>query len=224
MRDIELPQTEEVIIAISSAKVRIIGLTSPESDDLVGSVAWEAAEFLARSGRSVLLIDFHQTIHEGEGCAWTVSDMLSARNITHKAQGLDVITVVPGSESRYALADTAQLRTVLEGFLEAYQFIILELGPVLPLSPNTLNPLPVGAACDYVLLTCRRGATKRSRLESAVEKLRAARCNIGGVILNEGGYSSMGAEVASIASWLFRPMPRLRRRVQNWAMNSDLLN
>jgi Mrp family chromosome partitioning ATPase len=183
------------------AEKRIVGLTSAVCDDLVGSVDWGAAVFLARSRRSVLLIDLQQLVHEDQGSACTLSDMLADRNVTHKKQGLDSITIIPNPESRYAFADTAQLRTILEGFLEVYQFILLELGPVLTVSPAKLNPLPLGAACDYLLLTCRRGSTKRSQLRNVVEKLRAARCVIGGVILNEDRYSSMGVEVASIASW-----------------------
>ena len=224
MTDIELRHIEEIVIAISSAGKRIIGLTSSEGDDLVDRVAWGVAEFLARSGRSVLLIDLQQPIRDSQADAWTVSDMLAGRNVTHKEQCLDVITITPNRQSRYVFADTGQLRTVLEGLLEVYQFIILELGPVVAVSPAKLNPLPMGAACDYLLLTCHRGSAKRSRLGSVVERLRAARCVIGGVILNEAEYSSMGAEVASIASWLLWPMPRLRRRVQDWAMTSDLLN
>jgi Mrp family chromosome partitioning ATPase len=224
MTDVDLRQIEDVVIAISSAQKRIVGLTSAECDNLVGPVAWGVAEFLARSGRSVLLIDLQQLVREDQGSAFTLSDMLANRNITHKKQGLDAITITPGPESRYAFADTAQLRTILEGFLEVYQFILLELGPVLSVSPAKLNPLPLGGACDYLLLTCPRGSTKRSQLRSVVEKLRAARCIIGGIILNEDRYLSMGVEVATIASWLLWPMPRLRRRVQKWALNSDLLN
>lgn len=224
MTDIDPRQIEDVVIAISTAEKRIVGLTSAECDKLVKSVAWGAAEFLARSGRSVLLIDLQQVIREDQGSVCTLSDMLADRNITHQQQGLDVITLTPNPESRYAFADTAQLRTILEGFLEVYQFILLELGPVLAISPAKLNPLPLGGACDYLLLICPRGSTKRSQLRSVVEKLRAARCTIGGVIVNEDRYSSMGVEVASIASWLLSPMPQLRRRVQNWAVNSDLLN
>ena len=224
MTDIELRHVEEIVIAISSAGKRIVGLTSPEGDDLVDQAAWSVAEFLARSGRSVLLIDLQQPIRESQGDAWTVSDMLARRNVIHKEQCLDVITIRPNQESRYAFADTGQLRTALEGLLDVYQFIILELGPVVAASPAKLNPIPMGAACDYLLLTCQRGSAKRSRLQSVVERLRSARCIIGGVILNEARFSSMGAEVASIVSWLLWPMPRLRRRVQNWAMNSELLN
>ncbi|WP_394885682.1 tyrosine-protein kinase family protein [Mesorhizobium sp. AaZ16] len=224
MTHVDLRHIEDVVIAISSAEKRIIGLTSAECDNLVGSVAWGAAEFLARSGRSVLLIDLQQVVRDDQGAACTLSDMLADRNITHKKQGLDVITIMPNPESRYAFADTAQLRTILEGFLGAYQFILLELGPVLAVSPAKLNPLPLGGACDYLLLTCPRGSTKRSQLRSVIDKLKAARCVIGGVILNEDRYSSMGVEVAWIASWLLWPMPRLRRRVQNWAVNSELLN
>ncbi|XIK03197.1 hypothetical protein ACG873_01170 (plasmid) [Mesorhizobium sp. AaZ16] len=172
----------------------------------------------------MLLIDLQQVVRDDQGAACTLSDMLADRNITHKKQGLDVITIMPNPESRYAFADTAQLRTILEGFLGAYQFILLELGPVLAVSPAKLNPLPLGGACDYLLLTCPRGSTKRSQLRSVIDKLKAARCVIGGVILNEDRYSSMGVEVAWIASWLLWPMPRLRRRVQNWAVNSELLN
>lgn len=224
MTNVDLRQIEDVVIAISSAEKRIVGLTSAESDRLVESVAWGAAEFLARSGRSVLLIDLQQVIRENQGSPSPLSDMLRDRNITHKQQGLDVITLTPDPESRYAFADSAQLRTILEGFLEVYQFILLELGPVLAVTSAKLNPLPLGGACDYLLLICPRGSTKRSQLRSVVEKLRAARCTIGGVILNEDRYSSMGVEIASIASWLLWPMPQLRRRVQNWAINSDLLN
>lgn len=224
MTDIEARHIEEIVIWIASAGKRVIGLTSPEGDGLVDSIAWSTAEFLARSGRSVLFIDLQQPLRESQGYAWAVSDLLSGRNIISKEQCLDVITITPNRESRYAFADTGQLRTVLESLLDVYQFIILELGPVLTFSPVKLNPLPAGAACDYLLLTCPRGSTNRAKLENVVGKLRAARCILAGIILNEAGYVSVGAEIAPITYWLFWPMPRLRRRVQRWVINSDLLN
>lgn len=215
---------EEVVVAITSAGKRIIGITSPNHDELVSSVASGTAEFLARSGQLVLLIDLQQPIDGGQGCAWTISDLLSGRNIISKEQCLDIITIKPDRGSRYAFADTTQLRTVLEGLLDAYQFIILELGPVLGLSPPKLNPLLLGSACDCLYLTCHRGSTKRAQLESVVEKMRAGRCTIAGIILNETEYRSVGAEIASVASWILFPMPRLRRRVRHWIMNTELLN
>jgi Mrp family chromosome partitioning ATPase len=224
MKEIGLREIEEIVIAISSSEKRIIGFTSPEPDGLVCSVAQAVAEFLARSGRSVLLIDLQQAISESQGDHWTVSDMLARRNITHLGQGLDLIATVPNPESRYAFSDTGECRNALEGLLESYQFIILELAPVVTPTAATLNPLPLGAACHHVLLTCRRGATKRSELRTVAEKLRAARCVIGGLILNETGYSSPGVEIARVASWFLWPVPGLKRRAQNWALKSDLLN
>jgi Mrp family chromosome partitioning ATPase len=172
----------------------------------------------------VLLIDVQQPIGWADSDILTLSDMLASGNIVHKEQAMDMVTVRPSPKSRYAFADTAQFRMILEPLLESYHYVILQLAPVLTPHAAALNPLPIGAACDYLLLACRRGATGQSELRVGMDKLRAARCPVGGIILNEATYSSPGAEIACFVSWIFWPLPWLRRRVQKWAMNTELLN
>jgi hypothetical protein len=145
------------------------------------------------------------------------------RNLMHRRQGLDCIEIVPSPGSPYAFSDTAKIRSALESLLTNYQLIVLELGPVLAESATTLNPLPAAAACDHVLLTCRRG-TKRSLLAGIAAKMRAAHCAIGGIILNDTAYSTAGDEIAHVASWLLWPVPGLKKRFRVWATKSDLLN
>jgi hypothetical protein len=213
---------EDVVISISRADKQIVGLTSPEQDNVVASIAHGVADFLARSGRSVLLIQFNGTV-DGRVADGTVSDLSERRNLVHRRQGLDCIALVPSADSPYAFSDTAKIRSALEGLLTSYQFIILELGPVVAGSAATLNPVPAAAACDHLLLTCRRGM-KRSLLEAVAGKLRTAHCAIGGIILNDTCYLTAGTEIANAAYWVFWPLPWLRKRVQKWATNSDLLN
>jgi hypothetical protein len=224
MRDIELRHIEEIVIAISSAEKRIIGFSSLESDGFVALAALGVGEFLARSGRPVLLIDVQQPIGSAHGDVLTLPDMLASGNIVHKEQALDTVTVRPSQESRYVFADIAQFRMVLESLLEDYHYVILQLAPVLTPPAAMLNALPIGAACDYLLLTCHRGSTGRPQLGNVMDKLRGARCVVGGIILNETAYSSPGAEIANVASWFLWPLPWLRKRVQKWAMSTDLLN
>jgi hypothetical protein len=220
---ISLRQLEEVVLSISGPDQRIIAFTSPGTDRLVGPLARRAAEFIARSGKSVLVIDLQQTLSDRNEDIWTVQDMLARKNIVHNGQGLDFIKVAPNRESRYAFSDTDQIRVVLNDYLELYHRVVLVLSPVLG-SPSSLNPLPVAAASDVVLLTCRRGGIRRSLLTVVARKLQAARCVIGGIVLNETDYWTTGAEVANAAFWLLWPLPWLRKRVQKWALTSDLLD
>jgi len=213
---------QDIVIAISGAEKQIVGLTSPERDDLVSSIAKAVALFTARSGKSVLLVKLSQPV-DGNASDGTLSDLSERRNLVHRRQGLDYIALVLSPDSPYSFSDTAKIRSALDGLLNSYELIVLELGPVFANSAGTMNPLPAAAACDRLLLTCRRGM-KRAVLAEVAEKMRAARCSVDGIILNDMAYLTAGAEIAQLASRLFWPVPRLRRCIQNWAMNSELLN
>ncbi|MDW6023080.1 hypothetical protein SAZ10_15065 [Mesorhizobium sp. BAC0120] len=222
--NIELRQLEDIVVAISSNDGRIIGFTTPDLDNAVSSISQSVAEFLARSRQSVLLINFLKPIGHADDDSLSISDALATDRMVHSIQCLDIIEVHPGASSPYVFADTAQLRQVLAQYLESYQFVILQLGPVLTVTATTLNPLPIGAACDYVLLTCKPGSVRRQMLRTAVARLQAARCRIAGVVLNESGYASVGAQIARVCGWILWPLPWLRKRVQAWALTSELLN
>lgn len=217
-------QMEEIAVSIAATGKQIFGFTSPYADALSAEIPLALATFMARGGKSVLLIDLQQTIGSAKGEFWTASDLRERRQVDHIEQGLDAIRVRPTEESRYSFSDSAQLSQLLHDLLTEYQLIIVSLAPILTAPRVSLNPLPMGAACDCIVLCCKLGETRRSSLFAVMEKVAAAQCRLGGIVLNDREHSTAGMEIAQFLEWLCWPLPRLRKRLQNWAKSTDLLN
>jgi len=178
---------------------RVLVVSSPRSGEGKTTLSVHLAASIARSRRSVLLVDgdlHHPSIHRlfdlpsGPG----LSDVLRGETDLHEAvqpgstKGLFVLragTMDPDEVHLFAQPNLAEL--LLRARSE-FDYVILDCSPVLPV----VDCLLVGAHADGVILSIRPGISQLTQLHDACERLRAARIPILGAVVN-------GVDVAASA-------------------------
>jgi Mrp family chromosome partitioning ATPase len=200
---------EQAVLSIDTAKLRIVGFASPEIQSGNSLFAAATAAAFARSGRPALLIDFSQPVRDDRTDSWIPGTLDTDRWVSHREQGFDQLTVRPSPSNQFLFADIKKLRSTLENLLGRYTVIILDLGPLLDDTETFLNPLAPAAACDSIVLVCRRGLLTRDRLLRAVATMRVVDIDVLGVIINDVSFAEREKKKAAKSpgrSW-FRPRP-----------------
>jgi Mrp family chromosome partitioning ATPase len=79
------------------------------------------------------------------------------------------------------LLESDEFRELVFQFREEYDLVILDTPPLGVLA----DAAAVGTVVDAVLVVVRGGVTEREGLARAVERLRRAKANVAGIVLND---------------------------------------
>lgn len=176
--------------AISSLKTIVV--TSPFAQEGKSTVAANLATVFAQHGMRVLLIDcdlrkptqhriFHVSMRPGLTELLTSSELQAGAGRRTSVEGLSLVTAgtLPGDPVE--LVGSARMRELVERFAEAFDVIVIDSPPVLPVADATI----LGAMADGVLLVVRAGQTDRRSAQLAIQQLQDVDARLLGVVLND---------------------------------------
>ncbi len=172
-------------------EMRSVVVTSSQAGEGKSTVALNLALSIALSGRSVLLVDADlrlPSVADATGLEQTVgltSVLIGRTNLSDAAQqwgtgGLSVLTSGPLPPNPTELLGSSTMQKLIGEMEEAYDVVILDAPPVLPVADATI----LTRYTDSLLLVV--GATKVSQhnLSKAVEQLNLVKADVIGVVLN----------------------------------------
>ena len=146
----------------------------------------------AREGLRVLLVDcdlrrprLHQVfgVSRSPGLAQVLDESLSLDAVTRETSvpGLSVVPCGSLPANPGEIVRGARIRALLAAIGPAYDFVILDTPPVLPVADASI----VVAVSDVVLMVVRAGKTSRALTQEACARLASVGANVVGTVLND---------------------------------------
>lgn len=225
MDDFRIRAAEETTLALRQAKARTIAFAAPVPGSGVSAFAALTAGVLARSGQPTLLIDISRTAQDPAGEEAWIPGQGEAKIRAARAQAdFAQLTVRAGPEVQFLFDNVEWFRNMLDNDLSSYEYIVLDLAPLFDRPMDTVNPFAAAAACDALVLVCRRGGITKARLTNAVDMARKTGCRPFGIVMIQGGYTSVGEEIARSAGKLFFFAPWLAKRIGRRVRASEILD
>lgn len=170
---------------------KIILFTSALPNEGKTTTAISFARAAAHAGQKVLLVDCdlrHPSVHRvlgagkpTEGLVEYLAGRVSFADVMVKdaATGLDFIPVASGAANPPDLLGSAQMRRILREARDAYDLVILDTAPVLPVSDSRV----LAQLSDKTVFVVRWDETPRDAAIGAAKELRTYKADIAGAIL-----------------------------------------
>lgn len=180
---------------------KVVGVCSSCPQEGKSMTSINLAYSLAEAGYKVLLIDGDMrrpSIYSTVGVKMEpgLSDMLSGksgvevyRRVLHDNMSLLTSGHIPPNPSE--LISSNKMMTLLEGFKAEYDYIIVDLPPVLSVS----DPVAVSKYLGGMIIVVRHGKTRRRDIVETIRQLEYAGVKILGFV-----YNRVGTKVAKKAS------------------------
>jgi capsular exopolysaccharide synthesis family protein len=170
---------------------RVLMVSSGNPMEGKSSVAAGLALALAEEGAKVLLVDADlrrpsiARLTGLEGAAGLTNLLLGDVDLESVVQtwGHETLDVLPSGvvpPNPGALLGSGQLAKVVVDLRKAYEFVIIDSAPLLPLS----DPLLLAQHVDGVIVVARAGKTRITRLKETLEGFRRSGADVLGVALN----------------------------------------
>jgi Mrp family chromosome partitioning ATPase len=225
MDDSSIRAAEQTTLALRQIKARTIAFAAPMPEFGTSAFAALAAGVLARSGQPTLLIDISRMAQDPANQeAWTPGQGEAKIRVARTPADFAQLTVRAGLEVQFLFDNIGWFRNVLDNDLSYYDHIVLDLAPLFDRPEETVNPFAAAAACDALVLVCRRGGVTKKRLRNAVDMALATGSRPCGIVMTQGGYTSVGEELARSARKLFFFAPRLAKRIDRRVRASEILD
>jgi Mrp family chromosome partitioning ATPase len=176
-----------------------VGFTAPKAKAGVTSLCLALATATAASGLRTLLVDLSGPAEEGtEMPDWLPgSGRAPAAIRPNPSPGqFDKLTARTTSETRDLFNNSAEIRRTLTDELSDYGAVIVDIPPLKPGNPGAIDAASAAAACGSVYLVCASGEVTKTEMLDSVNRLQSAGVTVLGLILNEAGNPSVGAELA----------------------------
>lgn len=187
-----------------SSSARIVGLTGVTGDSGVSSLARALARRAWAGGQRALLIDASSLL-----LAPT-----SERAPVLVDEGHYRLELRPSADEMLPLREVSRLRNLISDFMREFEFIVVDMPPVLGGEEHPLPATVVANACDTMMLVCMTGQMTHVDLRFALRRLDGANAKPAGVIVNHREQPTLGAEIAREAERIRRFAPRFAERIQ----------
>lgn len=178
--------------AQAGKELQTIALTSCTPNEGKSTTIANLAVVLTQAGKSVLLIDCdmrNPTVHKnfnlsnkvGLSSCISMGTALSDAVQKTSIEGLYALTagVIPPNPSE--LLGSEQMRELLQEAREIYDYVLIDLPPVLPVA----DALVLGAMVDGVVMVIDSGEVKVDMARDVKKQLQHAGADILGVVLNK---------------------------------------
>ena len=178
-----------------SEALRVVMVGSAVSGEGKTSLAGHLAASLARGGRRTLLVDgdlrnpaAHQLfgLSAGPGFAELLRGEVEPAQVVQPTTLENLSVLAAGAADRRALQALAQegvLHTVFDELKEQYDFLIVDVSPVLPVA----DALLIGEHADAVLLSVLRNVSRLPAVHAAQQRLASLGIRVlGAVVIGEG--------------------------------------
>ena len=183
-----------------SSTLKVIQFTSAQAGDGKSTLACNVAASIAQSGKRVILVEADLRRPSFASILGRKPEVGFAQVLagTHRWQdildpvpeipNLDVISSVPRPDNPAELLTGPILAKTLEQMKEAYDYIIIDSPPLLPVT----DPCSIAARADGVILVVQMGTNTRPNAERACSLLETVGVRVIGVVMNrmskDGGY------------------------------------
>ncbi len=117
---------------------------------------------------------------------WYPGGGRAACTVFSSAAGFDFVGVDASDGRRQLFNNLAAARASLLSDFSEYDFIMMDLAPMLEGREDSINPLAAATICEAAFLICRAGIETSREVETALSRLRASGCRLEGVILKRG--------------------------------------
>jgi capsular exopolysaccharide synthesis family protein len=174
----------------ANRSIKTIAVTSAIASEGKAKVAANLAAAIASLGQKVLLIDADMRVpyqHQfwklplKKGLSDLINGKSKFKQISWTVMdNLDVLTAGTRPQNPLSCLESDQMKSLLKEVAGEYDFIIIDTPPVLVAT----DPLTVGNLTDGVLLVSRPGVIDASSARAAQEKLKMAKINVLGLIVN----------------------------------------
>lgn len=202
--DLKNPATEayrvirtSIQFAQAGKELKTLAVTSCIPNEGKSMTAANLAVVLTQAGKSVLLLDCdmrNPTVHKNFGLSnklglsscISMGTPLSAAVQATKVDNLYAVTsgVIPPNPSE--LLGSERMRELLQEAREIYDYVLIDLPPVLPVADALVaDALVLGAMVDGVVLVIDSGEVKVDLARDVKKQLQHAGANILGVVLNK---------------------------------------
>ncbi len=215
---------EDILQLAQRKNLRLIGFAAAAAGAGTTTCTVQAAATAAMAGFRTLCIDGSRGAETSGENGWYPGCGRSACTVFASAAGFDFVGVDASDGRRQLFNNLAAARASLLSDFSEYDFIVMDLAPVLDGREDSINPLAAATICEAAFLICRAGVETSREVEMAVNRLKAGGCRLEGVILNEAWYETPGRALAARAARWSRWMPRLSARISAFARRSELLN
>lgn len=178
-------------LAVSEAKNNIVLLTGPAPGIGKSFVSANLAHILASTGKRVLLLDSDMRkgylnqyfgLSRGPGFADLLAGRADETTVLHRSvsENIDFITTGEYPDNPSELLSSSNTKVIIERLAAAYDIVICDAPPVLPVSdPGIVAPL-----AGVILLVARAGVTRVGEIVESEKRLAAAGASVTGVLFN----------------------------------------
>lgn len=171
-------------------QLKTITITSSVDNEGKSKVAANLAAAIAGMGQKVLLIDADMRVpyqHQ----FWKLplkkglSDILDGKSKLQQISwtvmnNLDVLTAGSRPQNPLSCLESSRMKSLLQNVSESYDFVIIDTAPIL----IATDALSIANLTDGLLIVSRPGVIEETSARAAQEKLRMAKVNILGLIIN----------------------------------------
>lgn len=188
------------------SETRVVQVTSPLSGDGKTTTAANLAVVFAQAGHRVVLVDadlrkprLHEVFALAADRGLTnvlLGDLLELSTYT-VLENLDLLPAGPVPPNPSEMLGGRQMRALIGRLAAAYEMVILDSAPVLPVSDS----VALATAVQGVLLVSQAGRTSTKQVGQALTKLAQVQAPVLGTVLNKsatkggagyGGYGGYG--------------------------------
>lgn len=171
---------------------RTMAITSTRASEGKSTTAYAIAQSLARTGRSVVLVDGDMRspsvaglakISNGYGTSNFLAgdDKLSEMVTYLEGPGFSAVAAGPNPPNAAELLTGFRLKLMLDELLKQYQHVVIDSPPVLGLADAPL----IASRVDGVIYAVESGGVRSSMIKSAIYRLTAANANLLGAVLTK---------------------------------------
>ena len=192
----------------------IVGLAGVSRDSGVSSLARALARRAAAGGQRALLIDASSSL----------ISQSPERSPRATDDGYFHLDLRPSPAERLPLREVSRLRKLFSDSMRDFDFIVVDMPPVLCGAEFPLPATIVANACDATMLVCMTGQMTNVDLQQALRTLKGANTDPCGVIVNHREQPTLGAEIAREAERIRPITPALADRVQQRMAVSKFLD
>ena len=201
-------EAEKLALVVAQAKSGVVGLTSPEVDSGVSTLARLLTIALSGMDRKTVLLDLSQPLsdeHAPLPGEWRPGRVDPFEAIRREGLVADYLRPSPDRATRALFSNPDTLRGDLRKLLTRYDVVLVDLPNVLDGDGGRVNAIAAALACDQVFLTLATGRTGRENARRAADDLLGAGVSLSGLVMNDVDYVTPGEDIARVAErsrWL----------------------